>query len=123
MPYGFLCCGPSTVYNVIDTSDEESDGEAEVQGVRLAPVISTPEEVDGLRNGSGQLKRRSSRGSGSSEEPSFMDRVNSGLQVRALWVRKHTHKGVELFFFSTRTVLCPSATRPSVVRKSFLFKF
>lgn len=77
MPYGFLCCGPSTVHNVVDTSDEEDsdssgDYEARVSGMHVPGGSGDP------RDGSGQ-RRRLRRGasgrsgsSGSEEEVGFI---------------------------------------------------
>lgn len=75
MSYGFLCCGPTTVYNVVDTSeDEDSDAEAEVARVRSSTVTDR-EDVSG--------RRQPSRNEASEPPrlPSFIERFAGGFQV------------------------------------------
>lgn len=75
MPFGFLCCGPNTVNNVVDTSDDDDSDidDAEVQRVRPPPIADA---VDG------EVPRRRLGGATPLEpEPSFMARLTGGFQV------------------------------------------
>lgn len=82
MPFGFLCCGPTTLHNVVDTSDEE-DSDNSSYGVRVSGV-HLPDDPREPRGGSGQRRRprRGVSGGGASsseeeEEEGFIARMTS----------------------------------------------
>lgn len=81
MPFGFLCCGPTTVANVVDTSEDDSSDYCEVVrgggGDGLRTPVGMVVDDSGLRH-----RRRISGSSSSSEEIGFMARFTS---VRSFW--------------------------------------